>query len=117
VHLGGNDINNGCDPRQLADFYLSHYSGAAPVVIFCSIVNRSQPKGVTREGFQELTTQFNQRLKDRTDGITTLYFWHHHLHQHLATDGVHLDSRGNHRLFLSFKSAIAIGLRALENKR
>ena len=85
------------------------------VVIFCSVVRRSNPRDIDEHQFAELAAQFNQQLKERTDGIRTLYFYHDRLHRHLGADGVHLNHKGNRRLFHSFKSAIYAGLRALPN--
>ena len=117
VHLGGNDLTSiDCHPRELADKYVDFYAGAARIVIFSSVVRRSNPRGVNKYEFAKLVAQFNQRLKQRADGVRTLYFRHDRLHNHLAADGVHLNFKGERRLLFSYNHAIAAGRRALEKE-
>ena len=81
IHLGGTDLNtDNCNAPSLADLYFQRFAGTARVVIFCAVVGRTNPRGVSVSRFRELATQFNQRLKGRTDGVSTIYFRHHHLH-------------------------------------
>ena len=61
-----------------------------------------------------LTTQLNQRLQERADGIHTLHFFHDRLHWYLGADGVHLNNEGNRRLLL-FSSLYSAGRRAVPN--
>ena len=58
-----------CSPRELADRYYELYAGAANFVVFCSVVRRSKPYGVTKDQFKQLAGQFNQRLEELADGI------------------------------------------------
>ena len=108
IHCGGNDLCPNCNQTVLEE-YIKKFIDRALIVNFCSVVNRTQPRGVSAEEYKWLATEFNRHLSERLTGLPQHIFWsHHHLDRAScrADDGVHLNSVGLKRFGLSLRKAI-----------
>ena len=107
VHCGGNDLRGTFRTAQdLADSNVSKFSCRASVVVFCTVVYRYRPRGMSRWKFRELADAFNIRLRERTADAPHLVCWaHSHLDRYLlpsrSRDGVHFNQEGGLRFYLS----------------
>ena len=96
----------------MADRYIENYKNCAKSVVFCSVVSRTKPRGMSAANFRHLANQFDRRLRDRAKHIPHVhYFPHDRLSRFIADDGVHLNDVGKLRFSMSLRSAILLGLR------
>jgi hypothetical protein len=100
-------------PSQLADICISKFANTAKVVVFCSVVDRTKPRGMSAQTFSRLADEYNARLFDRLKDKSHHLYWRHNsnLKTKIASDGVHLCGDGLLKFGLSIRAAIIKGLR------
>ncbi|OWF44968.1 hypothetical protein KP79_PYT13025 [Mizuhopecten yessoensis] len=114
LQIGGNDIVGSTSPERLADDIfrlcrdlLCGISGLQCVVVG-SLFVRLQTRGVLATQYEFLRQRVNNCLASQSCN-RVVFWWHKRLIPScLAEDGVHLNVRGNVRLFMSMRAAVIV---------
>ena len=104
--------------QALANDYINRYRSLGDAVVFCSVVPRVRPLGMSKCHFRQLANAFNSQLRESTGRVPHLaYFPHLHLDRYLyrSRDGVHFEQRGELKFYLSLRMAVKKGWRVLES--
>lgn len=120
---GGNDIDGVCNTITIADEIhdmARDLSAMAEFVVISQIISRENPRHNTKEEFAMRAREINSRLSEKCREEKKLLFWTHiricNSRTIMASDGVHLNKKGNLLLYCSYKKCLAHIIGHLEAK-